>query len=137
MILLNNTFLKSRLSCVIILLASIMIIGSIILYNQLSKTKGNYIICQHTKVTGFDWVMIGDKNGLFEAGEGEYIGVIGNTPVFYSPDYDIWYWYSGNKYIFYGAFGGTNVFDGENYRVFNLSHWEALSPIERLAFRNK
>ncbi|MDP4093473.1 MAG: hypothetical protein Q8920_08940 [Bacillota bacterium] len=95
--------------------------------------RGNKaIICKHDQVTGASWVVIGDSDGLFEEGKGEYIDIIGNIP---DTKLNSSVLLGDNEYLFEGSFVETKELHGERYRVFNVTDWDMVNPIDRASLR--
>lgn len=105
---------------------------------ELPKNESEYIVVTDYKVTGYEWLVIGEQNGLYaeHSQNIKCINMIGNIPIskFYS-DYST----GDNRFICYGEYeyqpydgiSGHNIY-GEY--VFNVSRWDIMYPIKRELF---
>lgn len=96
------------------------------------KIEKNYILCRNQKVTGFNWLILGDINGKYK--NPEDIEIIGKTP-YETFNYTIDK--TENTFVFYGEFIENRIKDGEDkpHKVFQASDWDILYPIKRNSLR--
>jgi hypothetical protein len=138
---LNKKIIKVKIliKIILIIFTSIIVILNFIPVKISAHIKNiktddtGVIICEYDQVTGASWRIIGDSKGLFKKGEGEYIDITGKTPG-EKLDWTILLG-ENNKFILHGKFIGTKEIAGENCRVFEVSHWDIVYPINRTTLR--
>jgi hypothetical protein len=83
-----------------------------------------YIICKEVRTTGFDWIVVESSFGY--AG---YVELRGKIPLSeYRNNYPR---IRFNSFVCYGEFLGEGEFDGYDYRIFKVSDWDVLYPVQR------
>lgn len=87
-----------------------------------------YFFVKWARVTGSDWMIIGDQNG--EYSEAKYVVLQGKIPDIVK-NYDIAT--GGNVYVCYGEYIGEEEFMGDRFGVYNSTGWDILYPVKRNA----
>jgi hypothetical protein len=93
---------------------------------QSSLIGKNYVICRRARVTGFDWLVITDNNGM----KYEYCNIIGANP-FSELNLSDDFVFSDNRYVFYII--EKRVYYSEELHEdcleFVVSGWDILYPV--------
>jgi len=125
---------KVMIIAVVVLLALLMVLFFMpvkfaVEFDDLTKDKGEYYICEQQSVTGPNWRIIGNNGASFD--EINYVSVIieGVDPqkiLNESIQID-----SPNRYIVYGVIESEVDFYGERFPVITSSGFDLIYPIER------
>lgn len=95
--------------------------------DSLNKSNRPYFLLQWIQITGSEWVIIGDQNGLYE--NPKYIVAKGNVPSAIE-NYNIAT--GNNTYICYGNFiGYTDIHEDIKLETYQFTDWDILYPIKR------
>ena len=127
---------KNITKCVLIFLSALLLICCRFIFTpvkyaitneSLNKSSRPYFLLQWIQITGSEWAVIGDQNGLYQ--NPRYIVAKGNVPSAIE-NYNIAT--GNNTYICYGNFiGYTDIHENIKLETYQFTDWDILYPIKR------